>query len=275
MVLLTHSHRFAGDSGIGELARRINGGDANGTVALLQENRADLAWNATPSPTALIERLEQGYTPYLHAARLSEPAAAFDAFNGFRALTAQREGAFGVTGINEALEARFKRRLGVPARERWYPGRAVMVRQNDYALGLFNGDIGLCLKTEQGLRVFFEGDEGYRGFAPARLPSHDSAFAMTVHKSQGSEFTEVLLALPEQPSPLLTRSLFYTGITRAKRKVEIWALPVRLGEAVSTRAERAAGLAERLSLGDTKRTGEGASLPKPASEPAGDQLSLF
>src|SRR3546814_8897827 len=131
--------------------------------------------------------------------------SAFEAFNGFRALTAQREGAFGVTGINEALEARFKRRLSVPARERWYPGRAVMVRQSDYALGLFNGDIGLCLKTEQGLRVFFEGDEGYRGFAPARLPSHDSAFAMTVHKSQGSEFTEVLLALPEQPSPLLTR----------------------------------------------------------------------
>jgi exodeoxyribonuclease V alpha subunit len=98
---------------------------------------------------------------------------------------------------------------------------------------------------------------------------------MTVHKSQGSEFAEVLLALPEQPSPLLTRSLFYTGITRAKRKVEIWALPARLGEAVSTRAERAAGLAERLSLGDTKRTGEGASLPKPASEPAGDRLSLF
>ncbi|EQM81383.1 exodeoxyribonuclease V subunit alpha [Stutzerimonas stutzeri] len=275
VVLLTHSHRFAGDSGIGELARRINGGDAKGTVALLQEKRADLAWNATPSSAALIERLEQGYAPYLQAARQGEPAAAFEAFNGFRALTAQREGAFGVTGINEALEARFKRRLGVPARERWYPGRAVMVRQNDYALGLFNGDIGLCLKTAQGLRVFFEGDEGYRGFAPARLPSHDSAFAMTVHKSQGSEFTEVLLALPEQPSPLLTRSLFYTGITRAKRKVEIWALPARLAEAVSTRAERAAGLAERLSLGDEKRAITAPGTPASISVPAGDQLSLF
>ena len=150
-----------------------------------------------------------------------------------------------------------------------------MVRQNDYALGLFNGDIGLCLKTEQGLRVFFEGDEGYRGFAAARLPSHDSAFAMTVHKSQGSEFAEVLLALPEQPSPLLTRSLLYTGITRAKRKVEIWALPARLAEAVNTRAERAAGLAERLSLSGAKRTNETPSMPAPASEPVADQLSLF
>ncbi|MBK3870041.1 exodeoxyribonuclease V subunit alpha [Pseudomonas stutzeri] len=275
VVLLTHSHRFAGDSGIGELAGRINSGDAKGTVALLQERRADLAWNATPGPAALVERLEQGYAPYLQAARLADPAAAFDAFNGFRALTAQREGPFGVTGINEALEARFKRRLGVPARERWYPGRAVMVRQNDYALGLFNGDIGLCLKTEQGLRVFFEGDEGYRGFAPARLPSHDSAFAMTVHKSQGSEFAEVLLALPDQPSPLLTRALFYTGITRAKRKVEIWALPARLSEAVATRAERAAGLAERLAV--EQAPGVAAEPPPRQSpgEPTGDQLSLF
>lgn len=275
VVLLAHSHRFAGDSGIGELARRINGGDAKGTVALLQEGRADLAWNDTPSPATLIERLEQGYSPYLQAARQADPSAAFEAFNGFRALTAQREGAFGVTGINEALEARFKRRLGVPARERWYPGRAVMVRQNDYALGLFNGDIGLCLKTEQGLRVFFEGDEGYRGFAPARLPSHDSAFAMTVHKSQGSEFTEVLLALPEQPSPLLTRSLFYTGITRAKRKVEIWALPARLAEAVITCAERAAGLAERLALHEDSSGGAEALPSAKSAEAGGDQLSLF
>ncbi len=275
VVLLTHSHRFAGDSGIGELARRINGGDAKGTVALLQEGRADLTWNDTPSPATLIERLEQGYSPYLQAARQADPSAAFEAFNGFRALTAQREGAFGVTGINEALEARFKRRLGVPARERWYPGRAVMVRQNDYALGLFNGDIGLCLKTEQGLRVFFEGDEGYRGFASARLPSHDSAFAMTVHKSQGSEFAEVLLALPEQPSPLLTRSLFYTGITRAKRKVEIWALPARLAEAVITRAERAAGLAERLALHEDSSGGAEALPSAKSAEAGGDQLSLF
>ncbi|UTW06045.1 exodeoxyribonuclease V subunit alpha [Pseudomonas benzenivorans] len=247
VVLLTHSHRFAGDSGIGELARRINGGDVAGTLRLLQEDRADLAWNAEPTPQALLERLEQGYAPFLAAAQGGDPAAAFAAFNAFRALCAQREGAWGVSGINEALEARIKRRGQVASRERWYVGRPVMVRQNDYALGLFNGDIGICLHGEHGLRVFFEGEDGFRPFAPARLPSHDSAFAMTVHKSQGSEFAEVLLALPEQPSPLLTRSLFYTGITRAKQRVEIWGLAARLGEAVATRAERAAGLAERLA----------------------------
>ncbi len=272
VVLLTHSHRFAGDSGIGELARRINGGDARGTLELLRGGHPDLVWNAGPTPAALLERLEAGYAPYFAAVRAADPGSAFAAFNGFRALTAQREGPWGVGGINETLEARIKRRLGVPSRERWYPGRAVMVRQNDYALGLFNGDIGLCLATPNGLRVFFEGDEGYRPFAPARLPSHDSAFAMTVHKSQGSEFTEVLLALPEQSSPLLSRALFYTGITRAKKKVEIWGLPARLMEAVSTRAERAAGLAERLGVTEQVDNPPAAA---PAAKPGQDQLSLF
>ena len=266
VVLLTHSHRFAGDSGIGELARRINGGDVSGMLNLLKEDRPDLAWNAQPTPNELLERLDQGYASYISAAKSADPAAAFAAFNTFRALCAQREGAWGVAGINEALEARIKRRSQVASRERWYVGRPIMVRQNDYALGLFNGDIGLCLHTEYGLRVFFEGEEGYRPFAPARLPSHDSAFAMTVHKSQGSEFSEVLLVLPEQPSPLLTRSLFYTGITRAKHKVEIWALPPRLSEAVATRAERAAGLAERLVIPITENA---------ASVTTQGQLDLF
>lgn len=271
VVLLTYSHRFAGDSGIGELARRINTGDAAGTLRLLGESRADLAWQPEPSPQALLERLDQGYGPYLAVAQRGDPATAFAAFNAFRALTAQREGSWGVSGLNEALEARFKRQLRLPARERWYPGRAVMVRQNDYALGLFNGDIGICLASDQGLRVYFESgddaDQGYRPFAPARLPSHDSAFAMTVHKSQGSEFAEVLLVLPDQPSPLLTRALFYTGITRAKHKVEIWGQAARLGEAVNTRAERAAGLAERLAV---------ATPSVPVTPPATpDQLALF
>jgi exodeoxyribonuclease V alpha subunit len=267
VVLLTHSHRFAGDSGIGELARRINGGDVAGTLKLLREPRSDLAWQAQPTPQDLLERLDRGYAPFLAAAKHGDPAQAFAAFNAFRALCAQREGPWGVSGINEALEARIKRRSQVASRERWYAGRAVMVRQNDYALGLFNGDIGICLHSEHGLRVFFEAEQGFRPFAPARLPSHDSAFAMTVHKSQGSEFAEVLLALPEQPSPLLTRSLFYTGITRAKHKVEIWGLAARLGEAVSCKAERAAGLAERLQ--------QPSPLQPVTTNVGGQQLGLF
>jgi len=250
VVLLTHSHRFAGDSGIGELARRINQGDVSGTRSLLQEERTDLHWQSQPSANSLLQRIDQGYQAYLKIARSGEPASAFRAFNAFRVLCAQREGSFGEVGLNAALELRIKRRLSLTERERWYPGRAVMVRQNDYALGLFNGDIGLCLHDGQALRIFFESADGFRTFAPARLPSHDTAFAMTVHKSQGSEFAEVLLVLPEQPSQLLNRALLYTGITRAKSRVEIWALAPRIGEAVGSKAARAAGLALRLRNGN-------------------------
>lgn len=271
VVLLTHSHRFAGDSGIGELARRINGGDARGTLSLLQEDRSDLHWQSAPTPATLLTRIEQGYEDYLQTALAGDPAAAFAAFNQFRVLTAQREGAFGVAGLNEALEARYKRRFKLAERERWYAGRAVMVQSNDYALGLFNGDIGICLQTELGLRVLFEGEDGFRSFTTARLPSHETALAMTVHKSQGSEFSEVLLVLPELPSPLLSRSLFYTGITRAKHKVEIWALAPRISEAVTTRAERAAGLALRLAL--VREAGVPATRALPAAQPS--QLGLF
>jgi exodeoxyribonuclease V alpha subunit len=270
VVLLSHSHRFAGDSGIGELARRVNAGDARGTLALLAEDRPDLVWNAHPAQNGLLERLDSGYAGYLEAVRAAEPKIAFEAFAAFRVLTAQREGSWGVAGINEAFEARIRRRFSF-GNARWYPGRAVMVRQNDYALGLFNGDIGLCLNSAQGLRVFFESDEGYRSFVPTRLPSHDSAFAMTVHKSQGSEFAEVLLVLPEQPSPLLTRSLLYTGITRAKRRVELWSLAARLQEAVITRAERAGGLAARLAVAPAPP----AEAPAPAAENAAGQFQLF
>ncbi len=266
VLLLTHSHRFAADSGIGELARRINTGDARGTLSLLQEGRSDLHWQAEPTPQALLKRIEEGYANYLEVAQNGEPANAFAAFNQFRLLTAQREGEYGVAGLNEALEARYQRRFKLGARERWYAGRAVMVQSNDYALGLFNGDIGIFLQGEQGLRVWFETEDGHRSFSTTRLPSHETAFAMTVHKSQGSEFTEVLLVLPEHSSPLLTRSLFYTGITRAKQKVEIWALAPRISEAVSTRAERAAGLAQRLA---------NRAAIVPVAAPSTEQLGLF
>jgi len=266
VVLLTHSHRFAGDSGIGELARRINRGDVSGTLSLLQEGRTDLHWHSQPDTSSLLQRIEQGYQTYLQVARNGDAASAFRAFNAFRVLCAQREGNFGEVGLNAALEARIKRRLSLPERERWYPGRAVMVRQNDYALGLFNGDIGLCLHDGQGLRIHFESVDGFRTFAPARLPSHDTAFAMTVHKSQGSEFAEVLLVLPEQPGQLLNRALLYTGITRARNRVEIWAQAPRISEAVASKATRAAGLALRLRC----------STPASDTPPAPDaQLGLF
>lgn len=272
VVLLNHSHRFKDDSGIGHLARAINAGDLRLTRQVLDTGYADLVWNQHPIPAGLQQRMFDGYAPYLELANAAEPAEAFAAFNQFRVLTAQREGPWGIKPLNDALEIRLRRQRS--SHGRWYPGRAVMVTQNDYGLGLFNGDVGLCLNTEHGLRVFFESDEGFRSFSTARLPAHEAAFAMTVHKSQGSEFAQVLLALPDQPSPLLTRSLFYTGITRAKQRVEIWASAERLADAVRSKADRAAGLAQRL--------GVAAAEPVPAplvavgpTEKDGGQYSLF
>lgn len=268
VVLLTHSHRFKGDSGIGHLARAINQGDVAATLNVLEQGYADLVWNQHPSVAGLLQRALGGYQDYLEQAKSGDPAISFAAFNRFRLLCAQREGPWGINQLNDELETRLRRRTG--ATGRWYPGRAVMISQNDYGLGLFNGDIGLCLTGDDGsLRVYFEAEEGFRSFSTARLPAHEPALAMTVHKSQGSEFAHVLLVLPEQPSPLLTRSLFYTGITRAKQQVEIWASLPRLTDAVTQTAERAAGLAERLAY--PQPAPAAAVEPKPGEQ----QLGLF
>jgi exodeoxyribonuclease V alpha subunit len=131
-----------------------------------------------------------------------------------------------------------------------------MVTRNDYNLGVFNGDIGITLPSEEAggdLRVFFPGaDGGMRAFAPTRVPDHETAYAMTVHKSQGSEFEQVLLVLGNQPSRVLTRELLYTGMTRARSRVEIWGSEALLRRAVATRIQRSSGLRAALWNGKAK-----------------------
>ena len=122
-----------------------------------------------------------------------------------------------------------------------------MITANDYVLRLFNGDVGLCLPTPEGLRVFFEGEGGvYRSLLPARVPAHETTFAMTVHKSQGSEFEQVLFVLPEQLTPVLNRPLIYTAITRAKKFFTLWGLPAVTVAALAHLPQRESGLRERL-----------------------------
>lgn len=129
-----------------------------------------------------------------------------------------------------------------------------MVTANDYGLKLFNGDVGLALPDPEGegeLRVFFAAPEGgVRGISPLRLPEHETVYAMTVHKSQGSEFDKVLLMLPESDSPVLTRELIYTGITRARSRVELWGSGELLRAAVSRRIRRTSGLRDALWPGE-------------------------
>jgi len=164
----------------------------------------------------------------------------FKAFSEFSVLCAVRVGPFGVTQLNTQIE----KSLGFnPAT--WYVGRPIMVTRNDYALELMNGDVGICLPGPNGvLRVAFPGLSGsVRWIVPSRLDSVETVFAMTVHKSQGSEFKHVLLVVPAQDSPVLTRELIYTGLTRAREDLTIWAPRKEvLLQACSRRVLRSGGL---------------------------------
>jgi exodeoxyribonuclease V alpha subunit len=175
----------------------------------------------------------------------ASPEAVIAAFGEYQLLCALREGPFGVTGLNERLEQVLaqKRQIARQPHSRWYEGRPVMISRNDSALGLFNGDIGIALDRGEGLRVWFQMPDGsVKSVQPSRLPDHETAWAMTVHKSQGSEFDHAALILPVQMSPVVTRELVYTAITRARRRLSLYADESVLAQAVTTRTERRSGL---------------------------------
>jgi exodeoxyribonuclease V alpha subunit len=177
------------------------------------------------------------------------------AFARFRVLCAVRQGPSGVTAMNDQLARHARQALGDAAegqgtgsRSPWYLGRPVMVLRNDDVLKLFNGDIGIALPDASGeLAVYFpDGENGYRAVPTARLPEHETAYAMTVHKAQGSEFDAVLLALPPQHSRAVARELLYTAVTRAKQRVTLSAPSEVLVRAVATRSKRHSGLLRRM-----------------------------
>jgi exodeoxyribonuclease V alpha subunit len=233
-VELTRSYRFAADSGIGMLARAARDGEAQAFLDVFT-TAGDVA---RCNGDSLRDTVLQGYAGYRAVARQGDPVAAFAAFLKFRVLCAHRQGPAGVEGLNALLEP------GGGC----YAGRPVIVRANDYALRLFNGDIGLCLPTDNGLRVFFEAAPGqYRALAPGRLPAHESAWAMTVHQAQGSEFEEVLLVLPDVVTPVLNRPLVYTAVTRAKARFTLRGSDAVLRAALETLPRRESGLVEKLA----------------------------
>jgi exodeoxyribonuclease V alpha subunit len=155
-----------------------------------------------------------------------------------------------VVAINLLVEQILREEKLIKPDTKWYPGRPVLITRNDYNLRLFNGDMGIVLpdpSANDDLRVFFLAIDGkLRKFHPFRLPEHETVYAMTVHKSQGSEFGKVLLLLPDRESPVLTRELIYTSITRAKEGVEIWGAEDIFRTAVSRCIERTSGLRDAL-----------------------------
>jgi len=138
----------------------------------------------------------------------------------------------------------------IGAGSRYYAGLPVLVMRNDYELGLFNGDVGILLPdSETGTLMAWFADQagGVRKFTPSRLPEYEPAYAMTVHKSQGSEYDKVLLILPDRESPVVTRELVYTGLTRARDKLEVWFQETALRDAIAHETKRSSGLRDRLS----------------------------
>jgi exodeoxyribonuclease V alpha subunit len=262
-VWFTQTYRFARDSGIGRFAADVNAGRAaEASTWLRAASDPEVAWLETAphaSPEPALQRMDAGYAAYRDAvaADPSRVAAITDAFGRFRVLCALRDGPRGVTALNAALTRRWRAALGLPGQmdgpgaSPWFPGRPVLVLNNDYVLRLFNGDIGIALPDADGqLLVHFPDADRpgrFRAIAPVRLPRHDTAFAMTVHKSQGSEFDGVLVMLPEQRSRVLTRELLYTAVTRARRQVALVSDAAVLEQAIATPTERHSGLLARLA----------------------------
>ena len=262
LCLLRKSYRFDQYSGIGYLAKAINQGLATKQkIAQLCENYSDLTLyeNNQLSVKALEKMLLTGYRPYLEiltnisSENRDSVKTLLKTFNQFKLLCAVREGEWGVKNINLLCEKVLSQAGLIPenSENSWYVGRPIMITQNSYHLGLYNGDIGLCLLDEHNqLRIYFQmADGSIADFQPSRLPSFETVFAMTVHKSQGSEFEHTVLVLPENNLPVVTRELIYTGITRAKKQLTLFADINLMATAVKHKTERFSRLVERLLLG--------------------------
>jgi exodeoxyribonuclease V alpha subunit len=252
IIQLRKSYRFGSARGIGAVSIAVNEGNANLALSLMKDPAySDVEWHGLPRPEALAsairDRVISGFSGYL---KKKDPTEIMDLFNDFRILCAVREGPFGVHAVNLLVEQILRKEGLIQRDNQWYDGRPVMITKNDYNLRLFNGDVGITLADPEGdreLRVFFPSQEGaIRKFPPLRLPEHETVYAMTVHKSQGSEFDQVLFLIPDKPVPVLTRELVYTAITRAKKKVEVWGRDEIFYSAVSRRIARTSGLRDAL-----------------------------
>jgi exodeoxyribonuclease V alpha subunit len=248
---LTKSYRFGADSGIAALSQLINNGDSTAAVELLKSGRyPDILWRPLPSgktfEVAFTAAVRSGYAGYAKAA---SPAEALAELNSFRVLSPLRSGSCGVENLNRlSLSALASERKIDPLSFRMMP---VMVTGNNYELGLFNGDTGVVMESDGTPAVWFENPEGgLRHLSTLRLPPSEAAFALTVHKSQGSEFDRVLLILPDKMSEVLSRELLYTAVTRARRHIEIWGTEDVFRQAIERLTLRKSGLSERLAAGD-------------------------
>ena len=261
---LTKSWRFEEHPAIGALANAILAGDPEAVMSVcVNGSQSDVQLNPPPPDTdTLLAPLRSHLEECLGA---DSPGTLLRALERFRVLAPEREGRLGVEGINIAIE-RWLARRGHPVHERWYHGRPVLVTANDYSTGIFNGDLGVVWRESDSVMVHFPAEcGGTRAVAPAKLPLVATAWAMTVHKSQGSEFDEVLVVLPEHESRVLGRELLYTAVTRARQAVTIFASEAAMRRVVARPTERTSGLVARLGDEDGVRVRATALAPSASS----------
>lgn len=244
---LSHSYRQGEDVDVPELARLVRDGDAGRAIdGLAQGNFRGVSWRSEGDHGLHDGLLAQALPAYQLLRDAPDVASALQRAREFRILCAVREGLSGSATINALLSRALDPLHGGQG---WFRGRLLLVTENSYRQQLFNGDIGIAWPDEQGeLRAWFDTDAGPRAWLPAALPAYESAFAMTVHKAQGSEFGEVALVLPERGARVISRELIYTGLTRCRHGVTLWASEPVLREGIARRAQRWSGLAARLAL---------------------------
>ena len=257
ITILQKNYRFEPQSGIGGLSRSVNRGDSRTALSFLNDPAEKSITRHDFHPDSnwvddLSQTIVEGYRKYL---TIDDPVLAMSEFMRFKILCALNIGPFGVNSINRLAEKVLSEQGLLasvqPGRGQWYRGRPVLITQNDYNLGLFNGDIGITLPDPNSagdeLFVYFPDATGeFKRYPTHRLSKCETVYAMTVHKSQGSEFEHVLLLLPEKDYPLLTRELIYTGLTRARKTVSVWGSESILKTAIARRIERTAGLRDAL-----------------------------
>ena len=250
IVVLQRVHRFGG--GIASLADAVRRGDADATIAALSAGHDDVSWiplepgGGTVGATlsAIRKAAVDAGVAIADAARAGDGRAALEALAGFRMLCAHRRGPYGVATWSAQVEAWLAAAVpGFAAGGAWYVGRPLLVTENDYTLGLYNGDTGVVLTTSGDRRVaVFERRGQILEFSPARLSAVDTVHVMTIHKSQGSQFNTVAALLPDPDSPILTRELLYTAVTRARHRLILAGSEESIRAAVTRPVARSSGL---------------------------------
>ena len=243
VVILKHSYRFDKQSEIGQLAQSIQAGDSDKFINVLMRAGDTIWWQKKMDKATIVKRVMKLYFTFFEAIKTQQdPLTCMQLFEKTQVLCALNNGAESVDSVNSLIE-RALAKQSWRTHQGFYHGRPIMVMKNDYSQGLFNGDTGLVMNNDQGvLAACFLDNRMLRWVPLNRLPAHETAYAMTVHKSQGSEFEEVCIILPEQATALLTRELLYTAITRAKVKISLIATESILIQALTSQQDREMGL---------------------------------